>query len=87
MKRLAQLSTQVGDRTEQSNRRIAALCLANPALLADIAEGLHSEQAALLGDCAEVFTSVTGDARRTVGVRGRFLRKKIDDNIWHHVSD
>jgi len=23
----------------------------------------------------------------STGVRGRFLRKKIDENVWHHVSD
>ncbi len=53
-----QLSSQVGDRTETSNRQVAARCLAEPALLAEIAQGLTSRNADLLGDCAEVMTEV-----------------------------
>jgi predicted transcriptional regulator len=55
---LNQLSSQAGDRTEASNRRVVAQCLTKPALLAEIAEGLQSKDAALLGDCAEVMTEV-----------------------------
>ncbi len=36
-----QLSSQVGDRTETSNRQVVTQCLANPALLAEIAQGVE----------------------------------------------
>jgi hypothetical protein len=55
---LHQLSSQVGDRTEKSNREVVALCFEQPALLLEIAGGLNSEEAALVGDCAEVLTEV-----------------------------
>jgi hypothetical protein len=55
---LSQLSSQSGDRTEQSNIEVTRLCLENPALLEDIAAGLTHKDADLVGDCAEVFTKV-----------------------------
>lgn len=55
---LNQLSSQVGDRSEQANRTVVARCLAEPALLAEIAAGLQSKDAALAGDCAEVMAQV-----------------------------
>lgn len=55
---LDQLSSQVGDRTEKSNLRVALQCSANPALLDEIAGGLKSDDAALAGDCAEVMTKL-----------------------------
>jgi hypothetical protein len=58
MSLLAQLSSQVGDRSEEANREAAALCLADPSLLPEIAAGLQSADAALSGDCAEVLTMV-----------------------------
>ena len=58
MSLLEQLSSQVGDRSEEANREAAALCLADPSLLAEIAAGLQSKDAALIGDCAEVLTMV-----------------------------
>lgn len=53
---LQQLSSQSGDRTANSNKAAAARCLAEPALLAEIAALLTTREAALLGDCAEVMT-------------------------------
>jgi hypothetical protein len=53
-----QLSSQVGDRTEASNKAVAAQCLEDPAILADIHAGLSSKEANLQGDCAEVMTLV-----------------------------
>jgi HEAT repeat protein len=50
------LSSQVGDRTEATNREAAQRCIAEPALLGEIAESLGSRDAALAGDCAEVMT-------------------------------
>jgi len=56
---LAQLSSQVHDRTARSNLKAAARCLKEPALLDAIAWGLTEHDAALVGDCAEVLTEVT----------------------------
>jgi hypothetical protein len=55
---LAKLSSQVGDRSEYSNRVVVIQCLDDPDLLNEIAEGLKSNNAALVGDCAEVLTQV-----------------------------
>jgi hypothetical protein len=55
---LAKLSSQVGDRSEHSNRQVVLECLDAPDLLGEIAEGLRSKDAALVGDCAEVLTQV-----------------------------
>ena len=53
-----QLSSQIGGHTQEGNRRVAALCLQNPDLLGDIAQGLKSDDPCMLGDCAEVMTMV-----------------------------
>jgi hypothetical protein len=55
---LNHLSSQMGDRSTKSNLRIVAQCLAKPTMLDEIAGGLNSKEAALAGDCAEVFTEV-----------------------------
>lgn len=55
---LNQLSSQVGDRTETANRIVVAQCLARRALLREVAKGLVSQDAALVGDCVEVMTEV-----------------------------
>jgi hypothetical protein len=55
---LAQLSSQVGDRSEYSNRKVVIQCYDDPDLLGEIAEGLKSKNAALVGDCAEVLTQI-----------------------------
>jgi hypothetical protein len=55
---LTQLSSQVGDRTEASNRKVATICLEDPHLLKEIAAGLMESEDALVGDCAEVLTQV-----------------------------
>ncbi len=55
---LSQLSSQSGDRTEASNKRVAATVLKEPILLGEIAKGLSSASSRLAGDCAEVMTLV-----------------------------
>lgn len=55
---LAQLSSQLNERTESANRAVAAACLEQPALLKEIAGALTEADAALVGDCAEVLTKV-----------------------------
>jgi len=58
MSLINQLSSQTGDRTEASNRRVVAQCLDDPGLLSEIAEGLHRQDFRLVADCAEVLTQV-----------------------------
>jgi hypothetical protein len=55
---LAQLSSQLGNRSESANRSVAAQCLNDLGLLVEISRGLGSQHAALAGDCAEVMTQV-----------------------------
>ena len=57
---LNQLSSRKGDKTEDSNKIVAEKCIANPRLLAEIADGLVETQclASLRSDCIEVFTLV-----------------------------
>jgi hypothetical protein len=59
---LNDLSSQKGDRTAKSNLAVAARCLKKPALMQEITgaltNALTGKNAALLGDCAEVFTEV-----------------------------
>lgn len=52
------LSSQIGDRTEGSNRQVSDRCLSKPEYLDEIAAGLKADDAALAGDCAEVMTMV-----------------------------
>jgi hypothetical protein len=53
---LSQLPSQIGERKEGANRKAASLCLEDPGLFTEIANGLQSSDAALAGDCAEVMT-------------------------------
>ena len=55
---LDQLSSQTGDRTESSNRKVVTLCLENPDLLVEISSGLEKKDAAIVADCAEVLTQI-----------------------------
>ncbi len=55
---LSRLSSQVGDRTEESNRKVARDALEQPSLLTEIAQGLSADDPKLVGDCAEVMTMV-----------------------------
>ena len=61
-----QLSSQKGDRTQESNQLAAEKCLANPGLLSDIAQGLQSRDKNLAGDCAEVMTLAAASAPEKV---------------------
>lgn len=56
----------MGDRGQESNLKVAAKCLEKPELLKDLAEGLGSKDAALVGDCAEVFTKVAEQNPRLI---------------------
>ena len=61
MEILNQLSSQKGDKTEDSNKIVAEKCIADPRMLAEIAVGLVETQciASLRSDCMEVFTLVS----------------------------
>ena len=58
MQVVLRLSSSVGDKTEQSNKNVAALCLDSPELLDEIAESFINKNEKLVGDCIEVFTFV-----------------------------
>ena len=68
---LEQLSSQVHDRTAKSNLKAAARCIKDPALLDEIARGLKEQDAALVGDCAEVLTEV---AREDPDLAARYAK-------------
>ena len=59
MEILNQLSSQKGDKTEDSNKIVAEQCIANQRLLAEIAIGLEDKNKKLQSDCIEVFTLVS----------------------------
>ena len=55
---LNQLSSSQGDKTENSNRKVAEICIKEPKLIQDIASGFESKDKKLLADCIEVFTMI-----------------------------
>ena len=59
MEILNQLSSQKGDKTEDSNRIVTEMCIADPHLLAQIAVGLEDSDKKLQSDAIEVFTFVS----------------------------
>jgi hypothetical protein len=61
-----ELSSQVGDRGQEANLKVAAKCLAKPELLAEVADALGNKDTALVGDCAEVFTKVAEQNPRLI---------------------
>ncbi len=83
---LNQLSSQVGDRTEYSNRKVVLKCLAEPTLLDEIVQGLKNKDAALLGDCIEVLTMVAEEHPEWVVPHAKqiasFLKHKTTRVRW-----
>ena len=75
---LNRLSSQVTDRTETANKRVAARALKRPALLAEIAAGLASADAKLAGDCAEVMTIVGAERPNLVSPHASALIAQLD---------
>jgi hypothetical protein len=75
---LSQLSSQMHDRTEASNRKVVAQCIDNSILLEEIAAGIKSGTPELIGDCAEVFTEVSQDHPELVASYGPLLTKLIE---------
>jgi hypothetical protein len=55
---LSRLSSQVGDRTEESNRAAVQQALEELSLLTEIVEGLRADDPASVGGCAELLTRV-----------------------------
>ncbi len=83
---LDELSSQVGDRTEYSNRKIVLKCLEEPTLLDEIVQGLESKDAALLCDVTEVLTEVAEEHPEWVAPHAkklaRFLSHKTTRVRW-----
>lgn len=75
---LTQLSSQMHDRTEASNRKVVIQCIDHPILLDEIANGIISDSPELVGDCAEVFTEVSQDHPELVALYGSLLTNLID---------
>lgn len=73
-----QLSSQVGDNTEESNKKVVAKCLETPALLKEVAEGLQSNDVPLAGDCAEVITKVAESNPNLVASYAKDLIRLLD---------
>lgn len=59
MEILDQLSSAVGDKTENSNKLVADQCIKNLKLLDDIVTGFGSKDRKLQSDCIEVFTMIS----------------------------
>jgi hypothetical protein len=59
MKILDQLSSAQGDKTENSNRKVAKQCIKTPKLLNDIASGFNGKNKKMESDCIEVFTIIS----------------------------
>ncbi len=59
MEILKQLSSQQGDKTEASNKRVAEKCINAPELLSEISMGFDATDKKLQSDCIEVFTEVS----------------------------
>ena len=55
---LNDLSSQKGDKTEESNRKVTVQCISNPDLIIEIIEGLSAKDKKLQSDCAEVCTMI-----------------------------
>jgi hypothetical protein len=75
---LDELSSQIGERTEAANKRVAARVLKEPALLEEIANGLVSADAKLAGDCAEVMTLVAAKQPALVAPHADALIARLD---------
>jgi len=73
MSLVKQLSSQAGDRTEQSNLRVAEQCLIEPRFIGEIVESLTQKDAALVGDCAEVLTMIAAEAPNLVAPHAQAL--------------
>lgn len=58
MNLLQQLSSVVGDKTEEANRIVAGICLREPSRLVEVVEGLQAANPSVVADCAEVLTKV-----------------------------
>lgn len=75
---LAQLSSAVGDRTNAANKAVVEASLANPELLADVAEGLLGDDQRLAGDCGEVMTQSAALAPDNVTPYAEVLLSALD---------
>lgn len=70
---LDELSSQVGDRTEYSNRKVAVRCVEKPATIAEIVPGIKSKDSKLAGDAVEVLTMVAEQRPELVAPHAKAL--------------
>jgi HEAT repeat protein len=75
---LSQLSSQVGDRTQEADLRVAEQCAADPSLLKEVAAGLTGKDPKLAGDCGEVFTQVAMRRADAVASYAPVLAAQLD---------
>jgi hypothetical protein len=75
---LDKLSSQVGDRTNAADHKVAEQVLDDPALLKDIAVGLEMKDAALAADCAEVMTYLAERKPELVAPYAKLLVRLLD---------
>lgn len=83
MDTLSQLSSRNGDRTSASNRAVADRCIAQPALLVEVAAGLDLGDAGVAADCAEVFTMVAENRPEYVAPYADRLTALLSHNNTH----
>ncbi len=75
---LAQLASRTGQRPEIANRKVAAKCIIQPALLNEVAKGFNTKDASLAGDCAEVMTQVAEEQPDLVAPYAKELFALLD---------
>jgi hypothetical protein len=87
------LSSQVGDKTQESNVKVAEECEKNPSLLEQIVKALKSSDSKLAGDAAEVLTKVAEKAPELVAKYSKQLFEQIDHKttrvryeVMHSIS-
>lgn len=78
---ISQLSSKVGDRSENSNRLVVIQCIENPDLLAEIAEGLRDKNEALVGDCAEIMTQVAEQHPEWIAPYAKVLTPLLSNKV------
>jgi hypothetical protein len=75
---LDELSSSLGQKTQEANSKAALRCIQAPALLEEIAAGLGSKDAKVAGDCAEVMTKVAESSPALVVPHASLVFSKIE---------
>lgn len=75
-----QLSSKLKQKSEQGNRRVAAMVMNNPDLILEIVAGLQSNDGPLKGDCAEVCTMIAENNPELVAPYSYYLFPLLNHN-------